>query len=183
MAPLGSARLSLTGSAGEETYSLPITLSGGSTGSIGLTVTEQPAFCGRHVSELKELDNRQPKSEEGPSSRQADIDNALKTKEYLDRHDVPALVQQLLQDIIRDRPEKPYESMAEFFQRKAAEAAEVREEASETAPEAPQNDGLEDRLLTSLAKAHLENEAALARNEAQTAEDKLRANALTTFGA
>lgn len=133
----GSGRLDINAGGDEESYIVPLQLVDGSEVKVGLTVREQPSLCGKRAAELKQLD-RSMRAAEAVSSPAVDPatptgtaspgDKASKvardTREYARDHNLHNLVQEMLQYVLRERPEAPYAFMSSYLKRKAQERGE-----------------------------------------------------------
>lgn len=133
----GSGRLDINAGGEEESYVVPILLTDGSEAKVGLTVREQPSLCGKRAAELKQLDRSMrvqdpPSAEPTPSTpppgSPAPGDKASKvardTREYARDHNLHNLVQEMLQYVLRERPDAPYAFMSAYLMRKAQERGE-----------------------------------------------------------
>lgn len=130
----GSGRVDINASGGEESYVVPVTLSDGSEAKVGLTVREQPSLCGKRAAELKQLDRNMraetggeiesasPSGTGSPGSKASKV--ARDTREYARDHNLHNLVQEMLQYVLRERPEAPYAFMSSYLKRKAQERGE-----------------------------------------------------------
>jgi hypothetical protein len=139
----GSGRLDINAGSDEESYIVPVWLSDGSEAKIGLTVREQPSLCGKRAAELKQLD-RNMRAEASPitdgktpselptnvaAANQKASKVARDTREYARDHNLHNLVQEMLQYVLRERPEAPYAFMSSYLRRKAQERGERPQDA------------------------------------------------------
>jgi len=133
----GSGRLDINAGRDEESYVVPVTLIDGTEAKVGLTVREQPALCGKRAAELKQLDrNMRVDAANSPTVEPitptpggaSPGDKASKvardTREYARDHNLHNLVQEMLQYVLRERPEAPYAFMSSYLKRKAQERGE-----------------------------------------------------------
>jgi len=133
----GSGRLDINAGGEEESYIVPVVLADGSEAKVGLTVREQPSLCGKRAAELKQLDRSMrsevtgsPAVESISPSGSASLngDKASKvardTREYARDHNLHNLVQEMLQYVLRERPDAPYAFMSSYLKRKAQERGE-----------------------------------------------------------
>jgi len=130
----GSGRLDINAGGEEESYFVPIALTDGAEAKIGLTVREQPSLCGKRAAELKQLDRNMrvegapPAESNSPNGCSTTADKASKvardTREYARDHNLHNLVQEMLQYVLRERPDAPYAFMSSYFKRKAQERGE-----------------------------------------------------------
>jgi len=128
----GSGRLDITAGGAEETYSVPVLLADGKEAKLGLTVREQPALCGKRAAELKQLDRSMrvetavgtvtPGASPSPGEKASKV--ARDTREYARDHNLHNLVQEMLQYVLRERPDAPYAFMSTYLKRKAQERGE-----------------------------------------------------------
>lgn len=130
----GSGRLEINAGKDEESYFIPVQLSEGVEAKVGLTVREQPSLCGKRAAELKQLD-RSLRVESAPepsvsavsavgSPREKASKVARDTREYARDHNLHNLVQEMLQYVLRERPDAPYSFMSAYLRRKAEERGE-----------------------------------------------------------
>lgn len=130
----GSGRLDINAGGEEESYFVPIALTDGAEAKIGLTVREQPSLCGKRAAELKQLDRNMrveaapPAESNSPNGSPATADKASKvardTREYARDHNLHNLVQEMLQYVLRERPDAPYAFMSSYLKRKAQDRGE-----------------------------------------------------------
>lgn len=133
----GSGRLDITAGGQEESYVVPVALLDGGEAKVGLTIREQPSLCGKRAAELKQLDRSMradsaasPTVESvtptgngfSPGSKASKV--ARDTREYARDHNLHNLVQEMLQYVLRERPEAPYAFMSSYLKRKAQERGE-----------------------------------------------------------
>lgn len=130
----GSGRLDINAGGEEESYEVPVSLVDGTEAKVGLTVREQPALCGKRAAELKQLDRNMradaasaaeqitPSASPGPGDKASKV--ARDTREYARDHNLHNLVQEMLQYVLRERPEAPYAFMSSYLKRKAQERGE-----------------------------------------------------------
>jgi len=138
----GSARLDINAGSDEESYVVDVRLNDGTEAKVGLTVREQPALCGKRAAELKQLDRNmrteqsptlhdskaQPESQaNSPDQKASKV--ARDTREYARDHNLHNLVQEMLQYVLRERPDAPYAFMSSYLRRKAQERGEKPQEA------------------------------------------------------
>merc|ERR1719382_2035957 len=142
---LGTARLDIDAANSVESYTVDLDLLdelGKATGraSVALTVREEPALCGKRACELKQVDRSmrssdvssvagvEPAEQSRPGTTsslaaQQSSDGQLKamrdTRDYAQAHNIPNLVQEMLQNVLRERPANPFSVMAEHFRRLA----------------------------------------------------------------
>lgn len=130
---LGNARLNIDAQQEVESYTVNMDV-GDNIGkvTVGLQVKEEPALCGKRAAELKQFD-RNIRSPESPNTHPApppptNSDDLLKavqdTRDYAKEHNIPNLVQEMLQNVLRERPSAPYSAMAAYLKRIAAERGE-----------------------------------------------------------
>jgi hypothetical protein len=142
--PLGSAKLDIAGQNELESYQVDIDLCDGLAHArtrLGLSVREVPNLCGKRAIELKQADRalrgQAPEGSRIPEPTQAPLDlssiaqekahappappPAADTRGYAREHNIPNVVQEMLQYVLRERPESPYDVMADFLKRKATE--------------------------------------------------------------
>lgn len=142
---LGSARLNIEARGCPETYTVGFELAdreGQAAGraSLNLTVREEPSLCGKRSHELKQVDMLL-RSEGCLSSVEADarpgtalsmaadsdggVPKALReTREYAAAYNIPNIVQDMLQSVLRERPQNPFSVMAAHMRRIAEQRAE-----------------------------------------------------------
>lgn len=140
----GSGRLDINAGGEEESYMVPVWLSDGSEAKVGLTVREQPSLCGKRAAELKQLDRNMRSNEVSPEGKtQAESTKdmspnlanqkaskvARDTREYARDHNLHNLVQEMLQYVLRERPDAPYAFMSSYLKRKAQERGEKPQDA------------------------------------------------------
>jgi hypothetical protein len=130
----GSGRLDINAGGDEESYIVPVALADGKEAKIGLTVREQPALCGKRAAELKQLDRSMrvdgcgavetvtPSASPSPGDKASKV--ARDTREYARDHNLHNLVQEMLQYVLRERPDAPYAFMSTYLKRKAQERGE-----------------------------------------------------------
>jgi hypothetical protein len=131
----GSGRLDINAGGEEESYIVPVQLIDGSEAKVGLTVREQPSLCGKRAAELKQLDRSMrvdgtspavepitPNGNVSPGDKASKV--ARDTREYARDHNLHNLVQEMLQYVLRERPEAPYAFMSSYLKRKAQERGE-----------------------------------------------------------
>jgi len=139
----GSGRLDINAGGEEESYMVPVWLSDGSEAKVGLTVREQPSLCGKRAAELKQLDRNirtneaspvadgktqaEPTTTMPPNQKASKV--ARDTREYARDHNLHNLVQEMLQYVLRERPDAPYAFMASYLKRKAHERGEKPQDA------------------------------------------------------
>jgi len=131
---LGTARLDIHAQKEQESYSVGIDLPGGKKAVLGLTIREEPSLCGKRAFELKQVDRGLREKDSCPSSTVGlnsvtDGGNsaskvASETREYAREHNIPNLVQEMLQYVLRERPKAPFAVMAAHMRRKAMEMGE-----------------------------------------------------------
>lgn len=137
MSTLGSARLDINAVKESESYSVPLELEGGTTAKVGITIREDPSLCGKRSFELKQVDKNlrtEPTAANAESPRPATTQSTPQspekakatrdTREYAKDHNIPNLVQEMLQYVLRERPDAPYSVMAAYLARKAQERGE-----------------------------------------------------------
>jgi len=128
----GSGRLEINAGKEEESYFVPVQLSDGQEAKVGLTVREQPSLCGKRAAELKQLDRSlrvdSAITESSVSAQNSPREKATKvardTREYARDHNLHNLVQEMLQYVLRERPDAPYSFMSAYLRRKAEERGE-----------------------------------------------------------
>lgn len=137
---LGNARLNIEATQEVESYTLCMDV-GDNIGkvTVGLTVREEPSLCGKRAAELKAFDHHvqspaSPSIQESPATQSAcpsppgTSDEMLKavqdTRDYAKEHNIPNLVQEMLQNVLRERPAAPYSAMAAYLNRLASERGE-----------------------------------------------------------
>jgi hypothetical protein len=141
----GSGRLDINAGGEEESYVVPVLLNDGSEANIGLTVREQPSLCGKRAAELKQIDrnmrvdtspvteSKTPTESPAPAGAVSPSQKASKvardTREYARDHNLHNLVQEMLQYVLRERPEAPYSFMSSYLMRKAQERGEKPQDA------------------------------------------------------
>jgi len=132
---LGNARLNINATKEVESYTVDMDL-GDNIGKVmvGLTVKEEPSLCGKRAAELKQFDRnvRTPVSPDlqsacpSPPATSEDMFKAVQdTRDYARDHNIPNLVQEMLQHVLRERPDAPYSAMAAYLNRLAVERGEV----------------------------------------------------------
>lgn len=132
---LGSARLDIHGHGDVESHSVPITLATGQEVEVGIQVKEEPSLCGKRAWELKQLDcgtipavnSQDPAKDQTLSVSSMDrekLQAANETRLYANEHNIPRIVQEMLQWVLRERPQTPFSEMAAYFARKAEESGE-----------------------------------------------------------
>jgi len=132
LATCGSGRLDINAGGEEESYIVPVMLADGVEAKVGLTVREQPSLCGKRAAELKQLDRsmrasptEQPVTPTGSNSPADKASKAARdTREYARDHNLHNLVQEMLQYVLRERPDAPYAFMSAYLMRKAQERGE-----------------------------------------------------------
>lgn len=135
----GSGRLEINAGGEGESYVVPVLMKDGTEGKVGFTVHEQPSLCGKRAAELKQLD-RSMRSEASPmiasqttSESLSPTEKASKiardTREYARDHNLHNLVQEMLQYVLRERPDAPYAFMSAYLKRKAQERGEKAQDA------------------------------------------------------
>lgn len=130
---LGNARLNINATKEVESYTVDIDV-GDNIGkvTIGLTVKEEPSLCGKRAAELKQFDRnvRTPvpdiqSASPSPPGTSEDMFKAVQdTRDYAREHNIPNLVQEMLQHVLRERPDAPYSAMAAYLNRLAVERGE-----------------------------------------------------------
>jgi len=137
---LGTARLNIEATQEVESYTLNMDV-GDNVGkvTVGLTVREAPALCGKRAAELKAFDRHvqspaSPSLQESPATLSAcpsppatsdEMSKAVQdTRDYAREHNIPNLVQEMLQNVLRERPAAPFSAMAAYLGRLAVERGE-----------------------------------------------------------
>merc|ERR1712129_18927 len=119
-----SANLDIAAQKELETYKVPLSLGDGRVASVGLRVREEPALCGKRAFELKQIDKLGAPTESSsplsPEKNKAMHD----TRAYAKEHNLTQVIQEMLQHILRERPDAPYSVMASYFKRKAEDMGE-----------------------------------------------------------
>lgn len=121
MQSVGTAHLKLDGYDGTGVYSLPVQLSG-NTAHLSLRIEEQPAHCGKRSAELKQVDRTETPAMEAAGSQ---LKVATDTKAYSEAHNLSDAVQELMLEVVSERPEEPFAFIAAFLEAKALEQGET----------------------------------------------------------
>uniref|UniRef100_A0A7S1F5T8 RIIa domain-containing protein n=1 Tax=Noctiluca scintillans TaxID=2966 RepID=A0A7S1F5T8_NOCSC len=137
----GGSRLEISSGLPEEMHTVPLLMVGGQKASVSLKIREEPSLCGKRANELKSMEKGRrggapvaPGAEQSAVSDPSDAtdpqDAALKlaaqARAYADDHNLPAVVQDLLQYVLREQPVAPYSVMAAYFNQRASENKEVQ---------------------------------------------------------
>lgn len=128
---LGSGRLDVAGKAELESYRCAITMADGGEAKLDVTVREDPSLCGLRAAELKQLDRSlrrtasfettrtaaepgSPCSPTGASNTSRDERARVvrEVRDYAREHNLPHLVQEMLQSVLKERPADPISMMA-----------------------------------------------------------------------
>jgi len=131
----GSGRLDINAGREEESYVVPVALTDGTEAKVSLVVREQPSLCGKRAAELKQLDRNMRTDITGSPTVESPTPGAISpgdkaskvaqdTREYARDHNLHNLVQEMLQYVLRERPEAPYAFMSSYLRRKAQERGE-----------------------------------------------------------
>jgi len=117
---LGNAKLDIEAQKEVESYTLNIDV-GDNVGRVamGLTVREDPTLAGKRTAELKQANTRLEDSGEMGKAVQD-------TRDYAKEHNIPNVVQEMLQRVLRERPAAPFSAMAAYLNRLAVEMGEVQ---------------------------------------------------------
>lgn len=137
---LGNAKLDIEAQKEVESYTVDMDV-GDNIGkvTVGLTIKEEPSLCGKRACELKHFDRQirsspvpptntpaAPGACEVPAVASEEMFQAVhETRDYAKEHNIPNLVQEMLQYILRERPATPYSEMAAYLQRLAVERGEL----------------------------------------------------------
>eukprot|EP00419_Tripos_fusus_P023080 CAMPEP_0172727894 /NCGR_PEP_ID=MMETSP1074-20121228/91931_1 /TAXON_ID=2916 /ORGANISM="Ceratium fusus, Strain PA161109" /LENGTH=493 /DNA_ID=CAMNT_0013555085 /DNA_START=75 /DNA_END=1556 /DNA_ORIENTATION=- len=126
MQTLGSAKCEIKGAKELESYSVTVDMNDGGQARIGFSVREQPNLCGKRAGELKQVDKTQDGGENAdPTMASAEKAwAATDTRTYARDHNIPNFVQEMLQMVLREKPDAPFTVMAEYLQKKAIELGE-----------------------------------------------------------
>lgn len=137
----GGSRLEISSGLPEEMHTVPLLMVSGQKASVSLKIREEPSLCGKRANELKSMEKVRrggapvaPGAEQSAVSDPSDAtdpqDAALKlaaqARAYADDHNLPAVVQDLLQYVLREQPVAPYSVMAAYFNQRASENKEVQ---------------------------------------------------------
>lgn len=126
MRTLGSAKCEIKAAKELESYSVLIDMPDGDQARIGFSVREQPNLCGKRASELKQVDKNQDGADADPTMASAEKAWAgSDTRTYAREHNIPNFVQEMLQMVLREKPDAPFTVMAEYLQKKAIELGEI----------------------------------------------------------
>mmetsp|Transcript_43818 Transcript_43818/g.80013 ORF Transcript_43818/g.80013 Transcript_43818/m.80013 type:complete len:317 (-) Transcript_43818:49-999(-) len=130
MQTLGVARLDLNPleMGASDLVTLPIPLLDGSEASIQFSVREEPMLCGKRAAELKQFEmmRRDGTDDENVAGSQEEkLRAAMEARAYARQHNLNGVVQEMLQYILRSKPEAPYSMMADYFRSKAEEMGEA----------------------------------------------------------
>mmetsp|Transcript_25184 Transcript_25184/g.57926 ORF Transcript_25184/g.57926 Transcript_25184/m.57926 type:complete len:315 (-) Transcript_25184:1-945(-) len=127
MQTLGVARLDLNPLEMGPTVTLPIPLQDGSEASIQFSVREEPLLCGKRAAELKKFEMMQRDgNDDDAGSQEEKLRTAMEARAYARQHNLNAVMQEMLQYVLRSKPEAPYSLMADYFRSKAEEMGEVQ---------------------------------------------------------
>lgn len=142
MNTVGTGRLDINTGREVEKYEVPLRMVDGKEAKVGLTVREEPSLCGKRAAELKQFDKNlrggvgdstgtlgsvsaSPSAPQTPSTGGGDKTKAvLDTRMYSRDHNLAGVVQEMLQFVLRERPDSPYAFMAAYLSRKAQERGE-----------------------------------------------------------
>jgi len=126
MQTLGSAKCELKAAKELESYSVLVDMSDGGRARIGFTVREQPNLCGKRAAELKQADKQDGAVADADTNVASSEKTwaATDTRQYARGHNIPNFVQEMLQMVLRDKPDAPFSFMAEYLQKKAIELGE-----------------------------------------------------------
>lgn len=130
MQTLGSSKVEINANKELESYSVSVDIGSGQQARVGFTVREQPSLCGKRACELKQVDKYPEGILEEPSPVQLPPEKAraaLDSRSYAREHNIPNLVQEMLQHVLREKPDSPFMVMSEYFKRKGEEMGEKEE--------------------------------------------------------
>lgn len=133
MQTLGSSKVEINANKELESYSVAVDIGSGQQARVGFTVREQPALCGKRACELKQVDKNPDGVGEDPQPMQLPPEKAkaaLDSRSYAREHNIPNLVQEMLQHILREKPESPFMVMSDYFRKKGEEMGEKPEGAT-----------------------------------------------------
>jgi len=137
MSTVGTGRLDINTGREVEVYDVPLRMADGKETKVGLTVREEPSLCGKRAAELKQFDrslrtgadsagtiSQNPSCPQTPSNSVDKAKAVLDTRMYSRDHNLAGVVQEMLQFVLRERPDSPYAFMAAYLRRKAQERGE-----------------------------------------------------------
>jgi len=137
---LCSSRLDIEGKGDPESYSVALGLADGSQGKVDFNVREEPSYCGKRAAELKQADfnkgtvlattSTKDPAKQGELGGATSLNHSavrnqisVATREYLERHNLHSFVQEMLQYVLRERPEMPYLFMVAYLTQRAAKTS------------------------------------------------------------
>jgi len=130
MQTLGSSKVDINANKELESYTVGVDIGNGQHARVGFTVREQPSLCGKRAYELKQVDKNPDGIMEEPQPAQLPPEKAqaaLDSRAYAREHNIPNLVQEMLQHVLREKPDDPFMVMSEYFRRKGVEMGEQGE--------------------------------------------------------
>lgn len=133
--PLGSTRLDINAQNVVESYNVAVQLAGESKlASLSLSIRENPGLCGRRQDCISDkpghisLASNEPSRPGTTASHCRQDDGIIRavrdTREYAQTHNIPNIMQEMLQGALRDRPRNPFSQMATQLARLAQERNE-----------------------------------------------------------
>jgi len=150
----GGGRLDINVGKEEETYTVPVKTVDGQQVSVGLLVRENPTLCGKRAAELKQMDRGLRSGDEtggggtSPNTPATPGEKANQvvrdTREYAREHNLNGMVQEMLQYVLRERPDAPYSFMSAFLRSRGESRGEKMQagEAKLEASAVPQGNGV-----------------------------------------
>lgn len=146
---MGSSRLEIDAKQDLEMYSVSIPINDNGirpTGSLSLVVKEEPSLCGKRAADLKAMDriirtesSVQQTATPSPILVADDIAklspscspvrgleaSKADARDYARDHGLLGVVQEMLQFVLRERPDAPYSTMSDFMRRRSLQLGEL----------------------------------------------------------
>lgn len=137
---LGTARLDLDGRGESKPYTVAIDMGFGERARVNLAIREDPRLCGKRAAELRMMERAAASAARSEVSADADetasgysyahshaaaAEKRTPSSEYARQHNIPESVKEMLQYVLRERPDAPFSCMADYMRRQASLAGEV----------------------------------------------------------